>query len=160
MARRKKKKTKRKTKAKKKSAASRKTKRKVTRRAPRRSEAEMAPKEIRASRLRRGGQREARIEREFQRAVNMTPASLSKWLKSKNSRQMGGRGSASSDHWSGLRVLEIKKKKAGDRPPADYAHMRKVTAYVMRHRLRRPVGNVRNTPWRYSLMNWGHDPLK
>ena len=25
---------------------------------------------------------------------------------------------------------------------------------------RRPSGDVTATRWRYSLMNWGHDPLK
>ena len=163
MARKKKRKSKRKAKSKKKSAARRKrkvTKRTVKRRAPRRSEADMAPREIRASRLRRSGQREGRIEREFQRAVNMSPVSLSNWLKTKDSRAVAGRSNDPSDHWSGRRVLEIKKKKPGERTPADYSHMRKVIAYVSRHSAKRPTGDVRSTPWRYSLMNWGHDPLK
>jgi hypothetical protein len=164
MARKNKRKSKRKTISRKKSAVRRKTKRTTKRptkrRAPRRSEADMAPREIRASRLRRSSQREGRIEREFQRAVNMTTESLSKWLKSRESRSIGGRSNELSDHWSGRRVLEIKKKKPGERTPADYSHMRKVIAYVSRHSAKRPTGDVRSTPWRYGLMNWGHDPLK
>lgn len=168
MARKKKRKSKAKAKSKRKpkrklkrkSAVRGKTKRTAKRRAPRRSEADMTPSEIRASRLRRGGQREGRIEREFQRAVNMTPEALSKWLKSKDSRALAGRSNAPSDHWSGLRVLEIRKAKPGGRTAADYSHMRKVAAYVKRHSTRRPKGDVRNSPWRHSLMNWGHDPLK
>ena len=42
----------------------------------------------------------------------------------------------------------------------DYAHMRKVTGYVSRHLAQRPRGDVSETAWRYSLMNWGHDPTK
>ena len=42
----------------------------------------------------------------------------------------------------------------------DYAHMRKVIGYVHRHTAQRPGGDVTDTRWRYSLMNWGHDPLK
>jgi hypothetical protein len=42
----------------------------------------------------------------------------------------------------------------------DYAHMRKVVGYVARHGKQRPDGDIKETPWRYSLMNWGHDPLK
>jgi hypothetical protein len=164
MARKRKRKSRRKAKAKRKSVARRKPKRRVKRRAPRRSEADMLPKELRASRRRRSAQREGRIEREFQRAVNMTPASLSKWLKTRQSREVGWRRSERSNesigHWSGRRIIEIKKKKPGDRTRADYSHMRKVTAYVNRHLAQRPQGNVRDTPWRYSLMNWGHDPLK
>ena len=38
--------------------------------------------------------------------------------------------------------------------------MRKVVGYVKRHSAQRPDGDVTDTPWRYSLMNWGHDPAK
>jgi hypothetical protein len=38
--------------------------------------------------------------------------------------------------------------------------MRKVVGYVHRHLVQRPKGDVPGTRWRYSLMNWGHDPLK
>jgi len=38
--------------------------------------------------------------------------------------------------------------------------MRKVTGYVSRHLAQRPSGDISETPWRYSLMNWGHDQLK
>ena len=37
--------------------------------------------------------------------------------------------------------------------------MRKVVGYVHRHLAQRPGGDVRHTRWRWSLMNWGHDPL-
>jgi hypothetical protein len=37
--------------------------------------------------------------------------------------------------------------------------MRKVVGYVRRHLAQRPPGDVRDTRWRHSLMNWGHDPL-
>ena len=42
----------------------------------------------------------------------------------------------------------------------DLAHMHKVVGYVHRHLAQRPEGDVRDTRWRHSLMNWGHDPLK
>jgi hypothetical protein len=38
--------------------------------------------------------------------------------------------------------------------------MRKVVGYVHRHLAQRPDGDVTDTAWRHSLMNWGHDPLK
>ena len=37
--------------------------------------------------------------------------------------------------------------------------VRKV-GYVHRHLAQRPKGDVTDTRWRYSLMNWRHDPLK
>jgi hypothetical protein len=38
--------------------------------------------------------------------------------------------------------------------------MRKVVGYVARHSKQRPDGDVTDTHWRWSLMNWGNDPLK
>jgi hypothetical protein len=38
--------------------------------------------------------------------------------------------------------------------------MHKVHSYVSRHSAQRPHGDVEHSRWRYSLMNWGHDPLK
>ena len=43
----------------------------------------------------------------------------------------------------------------------DLAHMRKVVGYVHRHLAQGgPEQNKEHSKWRYSLMNWGHDPLK
>ena len=38
--------------------------------------------------------------------------------------------------------------------------MRKVVGYTKRHLAQRPSGDVKDSAWRYSLMNWGHDPAK
>jgi hypothetical protein len=59
----------------------------------------------------------------------------------------------------GERILEIKEKKKADLDAQDRADMRKVVGYVHRHMAQRPDGDVSDTRWRYSLMNWGHDPL-
>ena len=37
---------------------------------------------------------------------------------------------------------------------------RKVNSYVKRHLGQGPKNDPENSKWRYSLMNWGHDPLK
>lgn len=119
-------------------------------RAKRRTEADMSWGEVRASRIRKSAGKEDRIVRDFDRAVNMTPQALEKWLGD----------NPSSGHWSAQRILEIKRKKPADYTAEDYSHMRKVAAYVKRHGAQRPEGDQRETPWRYSLMNWGHDPLQ
>ena len=38
--------------------------------------------------------------------------------------------------------------------------MRKVIGYVLRHTAQRPAGDIEDSRWRKSLMNWGHDPMK
>ena len=49
----------------------------------------------------------------------------------------------------------------GIKSEADLAHMRKVHGYVARHLAQQPAKeDVETSRWRYSLMNWGHDPLK
>lgn len=105
----------------------------------------------------------AAIAKAFAQAVNMTPAELEKWLKSEASRSVGwthdGEGE-SVGHHSGRRIVEIKRKPKAELGDDDYAHMRKVVGYVHRHMAQRPSGDVGETRWRYSLMNWGHDPLK
>ena len=108
--------------------------------------------------------------RAFKAAVNMTPADLRKWLGSEDSRTVGmlpggGRKTAavkgkSVGHHMGERIVEIKGTKAAALTDADLADMRKVVGYVHRHMAQRPEGDVTDTRWRKSLMNWGHDPLK
>jgi hypothetical protein len=69
-------------------------------------------------------------------------------------------GGESTGHESGREIVGLLQAKKSSLTEEDYAHMRKVIGYVHRHLAQRPAGDVRETKWRYSLMNWGHDPLK
>ncbi|MFF7847319.1 DUF3140 domain-containing protein [Streptomyces sp. NPDC007910] len=106
------------------------------------------------------GDRDQSIK-DFKEAVNMTAGKLEKWLESGESKSVGQskNGSESVGHASGRRIVELLRTKKGDLDDDDIAHMRKVTGYVHRHLKQRPEGDITDTPWRYSLMNWGHDPL-
>lgn len=109
------------------------------------------------------GQQDKGIIADFKKAVNMTVGQIEKWLQTKESRSVGFRGSEGSEsvgHRSGRRIIKILGKKQGDLTESDFKHMAKVTGYVQRHLAQRPEGDVTETPWRYSLMNWGHDPDK
>ncbi|MGA5204055.1 DUF3140 domain-containing protein [Streptomyces variegatus] len=98
---------------------------------------------------------------DFRELVNMTPAGLETWLESDDSRSAGQHqdGAESTGHASGRRIVAILRAGKDDLTDDDYQHMRKVVGYVRRHLAQRPSGDVRDTRWRYSLMNWGHDPL-
>jgi hypothetical protein len=100
--------------------------------------------------------------KEFRDAVNMTPGELEKWLEREESKSVGQKsgGGESTGHASGRRIVEVTRTKKSDLDEDDYEHMRKVVGYVHRHLAQRPSGDIRDTHWRYSLMNWGHDPLK
>lgn len=106
----------------------------------------------------------AKIWKEFGEAFNMTPAALDKWLHTKESRDNGWKeegGRETIGHLSGRRIVEIKRKKKADLTDNDYAHMQKVVGYVHRHLAEGgPEKDKEHSAWRYSLMNWGHDPLK
>ncbi|MET0251396.1 MAG: DUF3140 domain-containing protein [Novosphingobium sp.] len=104
-----------------------------------------------------------KIADEFAAVVNMTAGELEKWLRTEESRSVGDKGEddarESVGHASGRRITAILRKHKADRTEDDYAHMRKVVGYVHRHRAQQPADIV-DSPWRYSLMNWGNDPLK
>ena len=104
------------------------------------------------------------IRREFGEAVNMTPKELDEWLGSEESQSVGQKSDGaeeSTGHESGRRIVQLLRTKKDDLTDDDYAHMRKVHGYVQRHLAQEPKKeDVESSKWRYSLMNWGHDPLK
>jgi hypothetical protein len=105
-----------------------------------------------------------KVRKDFARAVNMTAAELEQWLETEESRKVGykgadGKAGESVGHASGRRIVSILRSKQADLGEGDFAHMRKVVGYVARHVAQRPQ-NIYTSRWRYSLMNWGHDPLK
>ena len=61
---------------------------------------------------------------------------------------------------SARKILTILGAPPGDLDDADYRHMKKVIGYCRRHLAQRPWGDISDTRWRWSLMNWGHDPLR
>lgn len=105
----------------------------------------------------------------FHDAVNMPQAALRKWLATDDSRSVGmlpggarktdPGGAESVGHHMGHRILDLLATKNADLTDTDLADMQKVTGYVHRHAKQRPEGDVTDTRWRKSLMNWGHDPL-
>jgi hypothetical protein len=105
-----------------------------------------------------------KVRREFFEAVNMTAGEIEDWLATDESLKVGWKGAdgaarESVGHASGRRIVAILRKRVDDLTADDYAHMRKVVGYVRRHRAQRPE-NIYTSRWRYSLMNWGHDPTR
>ncbi|WP_375271186.1 DUF3140 domain-containing protein [Sphingomonas sp.] len=108
-----------------------------------------------------------KIYEEFNDAVNMAPAELEEFLDTDESKRVGWKGEdgdgdgESVGHKSGRRIVEIKRTKKADLSDDDYAHMQKVVGYVHRHLAQGgPAEDKEHSDWRYSLMNWGHDPEK
>jgi hypothetical protein len=103
-----------------------------------------------------------RIALRFEEVVNLEADELEAWLETDESRSVGwrrdGRGE-SVGHASGRRIVRLLRTPEHELTDGDYRHMRKVVGYVHRHLAQRPEGDVTQTSWRYSLLNWGHDPL-
>jgi hypothetical protein len=99
---------------------------------------------------------------EFNEAVNMTRKELKDWLRTDESQSVGqsDEGGESKGHEAGRKIVEILDKKKSDYSSDDIDHMRRVVSYVHRHQSQKPSGDVEDSNWRYSLLNWGHDPLK
>ncbi|MGB3651745.1 MAG: DUF3140 domain-containing protein [Rivularia sp. (in: cyanobacteria)] len=103
------------------------------------------------------------VIKEFDDAVNMTAKQLESWLKTEESKSVGQKKDGDDEsigHKSGKHIIEILEKKKDDYTDDDISHMKKVVSYVHRHSAQKPDGDIEDTPWRYSLMNWGHDPIK
>lgn len=103
------------------------------------------------------------IRDEFSDSVNMTVRELDDWLATDESKEVGNTDGdeESTGHFMGRRIVEIQQKEVDDLDDHDVAAMKKVNSYVKRHLRQRPSKqDLETSKWRYSLMNWGHDPLK
>lgn len=99
---------------------------------------------------------------EFNEAVNMSASEIKKWLKTEESHSVGQKNKKGKikGRKSGKKIVKILQKNKSDYQKKDFKHMKKVISYVHRHLAQKPSGNIEETPWRYSLMNWGNDPMK
>jgi hypothetical protein len=113
------------------------------------------------------------IQQEFKQYVNMTAGELEKWLQTDEARSVGikqgttdekktdSSGGQSKGEASGHMIVDILRKKQADLTDDDYQQMNRVVGYNKRHLAQRPSKeDIKTSRWRYSLMNWGYDPLK
>lgn len=102
------------------------------------------------------------IYKDFYDNVNMTPTEIEDWLETDKSKSVGqdsGDGE-SIGRKSAKKIIKIKRKKKDNLTDTNYEHMQKVNSYVARHSAQKPDGDIKESNWRYSLKNWGHDPMK
>ncbi|KAF0677254.1 DUF3140 domain-containing protein [Profundibacterium mesophilum] len=100
------------------------------------------------------------IWEEWGRLVNMAPKEIEEFLETEESRSVGDSSDGeSTGHKSGRRIVEIKRTRKDALTDAQWDHMGKVVGYIKRHCAQGPRKDIETSDWRYSLMNWGHDPL-
>ena len=103
-----------------------------------------------------------KVLREFRGAVNMTAAELQDWLETDESRKFGWTRPGAEEsvgRLSGRRIVAILRTPEPGLDEEDYRQMRRVVGFIRRHRAQEPANPV-TSRWRWSLMNWGCDPLK
>lgn len=101
------------------------------------------------------------IWEQWRELVNMAPAELEQWLQTEDSQAVGDSNSGeSTGHASGRRIVDIKRTRKDELSDDQWQHMAKVVGYINRHLAQGgPKQDTESSAWRYSLMNWGHDPL-
>ena len=100
--------------------------------------------------------------RRFAGLVNMDADELEAWLESEESRAVGWTRPGETEsvgRQSGRAIARILRTPREELEEADYCQMHKTIGFIRRHRAQEPA-NIVTSRWRYSLMNWGHDPLK
>lgn len=100
----------------------------------------------------------------FDAAVNMPADELEEWLKTKESLSVGYKGKdgtapESVGHAAGRRLVVILRSRREELSDEDVALMRKAYGFIRRLSAQRPI-NPFSSRWRYSLKNWGYDPVK
>ncbi|MDQ2763520.1 MAG: DUF3140 domain-containing protein [Pseudomonadota bacterium] len=108
------------------------------------------------------------IHAEFSHLVNIPAARLRNWRDSEDSRSVGmtqdgekvtdSSQAESVGHHMGGRILQLRGSKQSELSDQDFADMRKVVGYIHRQSAQRPKGDITDSRWRKSLMNWDHDP--
>ena len=99
--------------------------------------------------------------REFRVIVNLDVEQLKRWLETPQSKKLerlseyGETGTA-----AGRSVLQIVGKRRDKYTSDDLKQMRIIIDHINRRLAKRPKGDIIASNWRYSLMNWGHDPTK
>ncbi len=99
---------------------------------------------------------------EWRELANIPPKELEEWLQTDASKAVGDNSDGeSTGHASGRRIVEIKRTNKDDLTDGQWDHMATVVGYIRRHCAQSgPAHDKETSAWRYSLMNWGHDPLR
>jgi hypothetical protein len=97
------------------------------------------------------------------RSRQYAAAEIDDFLATDESKSVGieaDEGDDTKGRKSARAIIDIKRTNKEDLTDAQWDHMAKVVGYIKRHCAQVPGGGIETSDWRYSLMNWGHDPLK
>jgi Protein of unknown function (DUF3140) len=103
----------------------------------------------------------ALVWEQFHALINMSSPELRDWLLNTPDGVDTYAPEPDIDvHALGLRVLQVKEKRRTDVTNADLELMREVTDLIRGRLGNPPEADVRDEPWRDTLMTLGHDPTR
>ena len=95
---------------------------------------------------------------EWRDLVNMAPKEIEDFLETDESKSVGD--DKGTGRKSAAKIVEIKRTDKDDLADDQWDWMAKTVGYIKRHCAQGgPDNDVEQSDWRYSLMNWGHDPV-
>ena len=97
---------------------------------------------------------------EFRSVVNISRGHFERWLATPESRKLRFPDEPKNRTIPGQAILKLLTKKKEKFTPEDVDKMDSVIEFIEGRIRKRPKGDIVASNWRYSLMNWGHDPTK
>lgn len=95
--------------------------------------------------------------RNFRMIVNIDADQLERWLDTPQSKKLETMNAATD---VGHQVQKLLCKRRDKYDADDLKQMQTVIDHVNSRLSKRPKGDIVASNWRFSLMNWGHDPSK
>jgi hypothetical protein len=108
----------------------------------------------------RTGRQQERIIEEFRSVVNISRGQLERWLGTPESKKLRFPDEPKNGKAPGSAILKLLTKKGDKITREDVDQMQAVLDFIGPRLQKRPKGDIVASNWRYSLMNWGHDPSK
>lgn len=108
----------------------------------------------------RSGKKQEWIIEEFRSVVNIPRNQLERWLGTPESRKLRFPDEPKGAKTPGQTILKLLAKKHDKITREDVDNMQRVIEFIGPRLQKRPKGDILASNWRYSLMNWGHDPSK
>jgi hypothetical protein len=100
---------------------------------------------------------------DFRSVVNVSSDQLARWLSTPESNKIHFPDEPKLNPGNkvpGPVILSLLKKRREKYTETDFDQMDNVVRFVRERLTKKPKGDIVASNWRYSLMNWGHDPTK
>lgn len=103
-----------------------------------------------------------KVIREFRRLVNISSHQMEDWLKSDEYKLVNLHNPENGYH-SGYEVIRLMNKSSREYTDKDIEYMQTIVQFIQEQKKQFPKKTdeeLAYSPWRFTLISFGHDPLK